>query len=82
MDLPEMCGWEIVEQTESQVKLTLDNPVSQVKDLPPLYAGCGMDLTIELLENGLRETLEIRNIGIEPFAAKPCISPVFSNKGG
>ena len=74
--------WAIVEQTESQVKLTLDNPASQVKDLPPLYAGCGMDLTIELLENGLRETLEIRNIGIEPFAANPAFHPYFPVHAG
>lgn len=71
------CQWEISDQTESQVKLTLDNLASQVKDLPPLYAGCGMDLTIELLENGLRETLEIRNIGVEPFMANPAFHPYF-----
>ena len=71
------CQWEISDQTESQVKLTLDKPASQVDGLSPVYAGCGMELTIRLLENGLQETLEVRNIGIEPFTANPAFHPYF-----
>ncbi|MFZ2512874.1 MAG: hypothetical protein WAW63_00260 [Candidatus Saccharimonadales bacterium] len=71
------CQWGITSQNQSQVKLTLDNPASQVDGLPPVYAGCGLELTIELLENGLQETLEVRNIGIEPFTANPAFHPYF-----
>jgi galactose mutarotase-like enzyme len=71
------CQWEISDQTESQVKLTLDKPASQVDGLPPVYAGCGLELTIRLLENGLQEKLEVRNIGIEAFTANPAFHPYF-----
>ncbi|QQS18765.1 hypothetical protein IPL68_01680 [Candidatus Saccharibacteria bacterium] len=71
------CTWVVEEQKESQVKLSLDNPSSQVESLPPVYAGCGMELDLELLESGLCETLTIRNIGIEPFAVNPAFHPYF-----
>ncbi len=76
------CTWSVDEQKESQVKLSLDNPASQVEGLPPVYAGCGMELTIELLENGLREALFIRNIGIEPFSVNPAFHPYFPVSSG
>lgn len=76
------CRWEVADQTDSQVKLTLDSPASQVDALPPVYAGCGMELTIELLKNGLRETLGIRNIGIEPFTVNPGFHPYFPIPSG
>jgi|JI10StandDraft_1071094.scaffolds.fasta_scaffold699184_2 galactose mutarotase-like enzyme len=71
------CVWNIDAQAESQVKLSLDNPASQVENIPPVYAGCAMELDIELLENGLRETLVIRNIGIEAFLLNPAFHPYF-----
>lgn len=69
--------WVIDGQTESQVKLSLDNPASQVEGLPPVYAGLGMELTVELLEDCLRETLTLRNIGVEPCTVSPAFHPYF-----
>lgn len=74
--------WEIAAQTESQVKLTLDNPASQVEALPPVYAGVGMELTIELRENGIWEELILRNIGIDPCAINPGFHPYFPMADG
>jgi D-hexose-6-phosphate mutarotase len=71
------CLWEVDEQTESQVKLSLDNPLSQVEDLPPVYAGLSMELTVELIAGGLRETLLLRNIGTEPCMVNPAFHPYF-----
>lgn len=76
------CMWAVDDQNESQVKLSLDNPQSQVESVPPVYAGCGMELTIELLENGLRQTLAIRNIGVEPFRINPAFHPYFPITSG
>ncbi len=76
------CVWEVYMQTESQVKLTLDNPSSQVESLPPVYAGCCMELSIELLQNGVRETLSVRNIGVESFAINPAFHPYFPISSG
>ncbi len=71
------CTWTVDEHTESQVKLSLDKPLSQAENLPPVYAGCAMEIKIELRENGLRETLTVRNIGVEPCAINPAFHPYF-----
>ncbi len=71
------CTWVVDEQTQSQVKLSLDNPASHVEDLPPVYAGCGLELVVALSENSLLETLIVRNIGIEPFTLNPAFHPYF-----
>jgi D-hexose-6-phosphate mutarotase len=69
--------WKNAHQNESQVKLSLDNPLSQVEDLPPVYAGLSMELTIEIKENGLSETLLLKNIGIEPCLVNPAFHPYY-----
>jgi D-hexose-6-phosphate mutarotase len=74
--------WTVDRQTESQVKLSLDTPASQVEGLPPVYAGLGLELTVEVLENGLRETLTLRNIGIEPCTVSPAFHPYFPIRPG
>ncbi|PID30316.1 hypothetical protein CSA80_02740 [Candidatus Saccharibacteria bacterium] len=71
------CTWTVHTQTESRVTLSLDDPAAQVESLPPVYAGCSMDLAIELEENSLRETLTIRNIGVESFTLNPAFHPYF-----
>lgn len=74
--------WDIAEQTQSRVKLTLDNPASQTKDTPSAYAGLAMELLVELLGNGLRETLTLRNIGTEPCVVNPAFHPYFPIPSG
>lgn len=78
--------WEVIEQADSQVKLTLDNLGSQMQDLPPAYWGCSMELTVELIANddrvGLRESLLLRNTGTESYIANPAFHPYFPVRQG
>ena len=76
------CTWVVDEQTASRVKLSLDTPASQVEGVPPVYAGCGMELSVELTEDGLRETLTIHNIGTEAFTLNPAFHPYFPVAAG
>lgn len=70
-------NWSIDEQKDTSVRLSLDNPLSQKDDLPPVYAGLGMELTVELLGTGVRETLVMYNVGIESCMVNPAFHPYF-----
>jgi len=71
------CQWQIESENQDEVKLTLVNPASQVKNLPSAYAGCVMELTVQLDDERLFETLLVKNEGDEPFACTPGFHPYF-----
>lgn len=75
------CTWEVVSQNQDEVKLTLVNPVSQVKNLPHEYNGCKLELTIELADDTLTETLVVSNVGDKPFVCSPGFHPYFATTG-